>query len=166
MQSKVLIIVFIFFIKTIQAQQHIPSKMKNDIADLIENVKLKNDLSDFLIYNIGNNFLLINKNKEKYDYWLFKKSFNYSSQKNIYQILKEKKNFKEDLLNKLFSSKYCREYPFDDTGQEYIYYIKFLENQKKCEFFIPYYGYRKNIKIKKPIKKRYLMYLTKEVMNL
>lgn len=166
MHSKILIIVFIFLIKTIHAQQLIPSKMKSDITELIENVKLKNNLSDFLIYNIGNNFLLINKNKEKYDYWLFEKSFNYSSHKNIYNILKEKKSFKEDLLNELFSSKYCREYSFDDTGQEYIYYIKFLGNQKKCEFFIPYYGYRKNIKIKKPIKKKYLMYLTKEVMNL
>ena len=132
----------------------------------IQYVKMDKTLNTYIIYNIDKKYLVINKVGLNYEYYWYNESFDYEKQRKKYNLSKQIKECKEKLLDDLFNDK-CKSYNVMDyvDGSSYVYFTKYIDGEKNCDFFMPYMYYNKH-KTSFPIKNKYMRFLTEKILNL
>lgn len=155
---------FLTIFVSAQKLQTISFEKKTDIDKILENVSLRDELKSFLIFNIGNKYLLISSNNQSYNYYIFRESFDYNKQTKIYNLLEEEKNQRENILDDFFKKpcKKCNNNHEDSNS--YIYFLMNKDGKKVCEFFVPYIKYHNIKKVKYPIKAKYMKFLTEKLI--
>lgn len=131
--------------------------------------------TNYIIFSIGENLLLIEKSNSKYKSFLFKEIFNFDTQKKELIKVSFKKIKKNKHLDNAFKSSICS-IPFlysDSLGlekahwdSEYVYFSLVENNMKVCEFNLPvmYAGDNHNENII-PLDKEILAYLLSNLLN-
>lgn len=165
MIHKLIIIILLIWITFIKAQGNNNSIQETKISTFLKNMETKKEQTNFLIYNIEKEYLIVTKLESSFTLYWYKESMDFSNQIEIYSLVRKRKNIKDRLLQKLFKHK-CgnRNYKNTDEGSSYIYFELYTNNIKECEFKTPYMYYNKENKNRPPIKKKYMKYLTEKIL--
>lgn len=167
MTSKLITIVLLIWIAFIKAQDNNDSIQQTKISIFLRNTETKKEQTTFLIYNIGKEYLVITKLDSSFSLYWYKESMDLTNQLKTYNLVKKQLYIKDKLLEKLFKHKCSNvDYVNRNDGSSYIYFGLYSNNIKKCEFITPYIYYNKGKTPSLPIKKKYVKYLTENLLNI
>lgn len=164
MINKLITIVLLIWIICTKAQENNNSIQQTKISTFLKHMETKNEQTTFLIYNIGKEYLVITQLESSFTFYWYKENMDFTHQIKTYSLVRKRQNVKDRLLKKLFKHKCNNENK--DEGSSYIYFELYSDNVKECEFMTPYTYYNKENKNRSPIKKRYMKYLTENLLNI
>lgn len=143
------------------------------ITTFFRNMESKKEQSNFLIYSIGKEYLVITKLDTSYNFYWYKEFMDFTNQMKTYNLVRKQVYVKDKLLNKIFRYN-CSDdnYINNNEGSSNMYFGLYSNNIKKCEFITPYLYYINNnnnnnnkMRHRLPIKKIYTKHLTELLLN-
>ena len=161
MKKLLLIFYFLFLIKSNLLSQTKTIDVDNKL-EVISSISKKIKSSDYLVFNIGNRYMVINKQMEVYKLFFVENRFNVKSQLNNYYIKKTKTFKKSEILDNLFKNYSCSLNDDDNNeyGERYLFFSLTLKSSTVCQFYLPTFYNESGIsKIKLPISNETYNYL-------
>ncbi|MFN8326422.1 hypothetical protein [Flavobacterium sp.] len=116
--------------------------------------------SDYLIYSIGNDYMVINKLENEYNVFYLSETLNTKTQLIEYKINRHLTIDKSALLDKLFKKGLCKDKITEKAGERYLFFCLTLNSFTECKFLLPTFYYESGFKdVQLPIDKNLYLYL-------
>lgn len=161
MKKLLLIFYFLFLTKSNLLSQTKTIDIDNKL-EVISSISKKIKSSDYLVYNIGNRYMIINKQIKIYKLFFIENRFNVKSQLNNYYLEKTKTLKKSEILDNLFKA-YSYNLNDDNNneyGERYLFFSLTLKSFTVCQFYLPTFFNESGISnIKLPISQETYNYL-------